>query len=127
MVCARMKVLWMVCLLFFYRGHCTYSLHLGHIRVFLLFLSGDGYVPERTNSTNLGSCFPERGTVAGLFPFLSSCAQFFQTRKFVCEDQAESDLCFSEMCLHQTSQSSNGRSHIMVKYRLVWVETTVRE
>lgn len=83
MVCVRVKYFGL-CLLFFYWGHYTCSLHLGHIRVFLLFLSGDGFVPERTNSTNLGSCFPERGTVAGLFSFLSLCAQLFQTMKEIC-------------------------------------------
>lgn len=70
------KVLWIVVPPVFFIGDTSYSLHLGHIRVFLLFPSGDGFVPERTNGTNLGSCFPERGTVAGLVLFFPCVLNF---------------------------------------------------
>lgn len=113
-----------LCLLLFFIGDTSYSLHLGHMRVFLLFPSGDGFVPERTNSTNLGSRFPERGTVAGLVPFLSLCAQLFQTMKEICVKIRQSQICVFLRCgcLHHTSQGSDCRSQITVKHQLVLKE-----
>lgn len=46
-----------------------------------------------------GSCFPEHGAVACLLLCLVfACSAFTEGKSVVCEDQAESKLCFSLRC-----------------------------
>lgn len=127
-VCVKSTLDCASCFLFCW-GHYTYSLHLGHIGFSSLSLWWRFCFWVDQQHKPRGFCFPEHGTVAGLFLFLSLCAQLLQTVKEICRlwrsSRVKSVFLRCECVCHISQGSSCCKKPHHVKHWPVWVERTL--